>query len=259
MEGHEGDRLEIKSNKTIVGMRPGTQLKAPIHIKAASNVIVRNIVIRGPGSNDDQAWDNLNIEGSSKNVWMDHCEFWDGQDGNADVVKGADAVTFTWSIFGYGKTGHHNLSNLVASSDDEPESEGKLNITLMFNWWTRPPNASLAAATATSTWSTTFTRPTVMGASKLGVTNGFSCNVLTENNHFIARTAPSTRATRPAAGRTKRVGNLFEGTAAATPRARHRLHAALRILVPVGARRIRSRRWCRRSAGAKLASPTSCD
>ena len=83
-------------------------------------------MIRGPGSNEDQAWDNINIEGDSKNIWVDHCEFWDGQDGNADVVKGADTVTFTWNIFGYTLPGHpHNLSNLIASSDSEPESEGK--------------------------------------------------------------------------------------------------------------------------------------
>ncbi len=134
--GKEGDRLEIKSNKTIIGIRPQTRINAAIHINGASNVILRNVVVRGPGSNGDQAWDNINIEGSSKNVWVDHCEFTDGQDGNADVVKGADNVTFTWTKFGYTKSGPHNFSNLVASSDDEPVSVGKLNITLMFNWFT---------------------------------------------------------------------------------------------------------------------------
>ena len=100
--GTTGSRLNITaSNKTIIGLKPGTLLKAPIHITSkASNIIVRNIVIQGPGSNADQAWDNLTIEGESKNIWIDHCEFWDGQDGNADVVKGSDNVTFTWCIFG---------------------------------------------------------------------------------------------------------------------------------------------------------------
>ena len=99
--GTSGSRLNITaSNKTIIGLKPGTLLKAPIHItNKASNIIVRNIVIQGPGSNADQAWDNLTIEGEAKNIWIDHCEFWDGQDGNADVVKGADNVTFTWCIF----------------------------------------------------------------------------------------------------------------------------------------------------------------
>ena len=135
--GTSGSRLNITaSNKTIIGLKPGTLLKAPIHItNKASNIIIRNIVIKGPGSNANQAWDNLTIEGSAKNIWIDHCEFWDGQDGNADVVKGSDNVTFTWCIFGYEKKSTHNLSNLIGSSDNEPESEGKLNVTYMFNWW----------------------------------------------------------------------------------------------------------------------------
>ena len=109
--GKEGDRLEIASNRTIVGIRPGTQVNAAIHINGSSNVILRNVIVRGPGSNGEQAWDNISIEGATKNVWVDHSEFWDGQDGNADVVKGADTVTFTWCIFGYSKKGDHNLSN----------------------------------------------------------------------------------------------------------------------------------------------------
>ena len=201
--GNSGDRLEIKSNKTVVGLRAGTQLKAAIHISAASNVILRNIVVRGPGSNDAQAWDNLNIEGSSKNVWVDHCEFWDGQDGNADVVKGADTVTFTWNIFGYALSGHsHNLSNLIASSDSEPESEGKLDITYMFNWWNaaaqRQPRCRYGQIHVVNNL---YTASASVGASTLGVSNGFSCNVLTENNHFIGQGTPSTSASRQGPGR----------------------------------------------------------
>ncbi len=76
---------------------------------------------------------SINITSGARNIWVDHCEFWDGQDGNADVIRGADKVTFTFNIFGYRTNGLHNLSNLVASSDNEPESAGKLDITLMFN------------------------------------------------------------------------------------------------------------------------------
>src|SRR5690606_37663476 len=35
--GTSGDRLEVGSNKTIVGLEPGTELKAPIHVKNSSN------------------------------------------------------------------------------------------------------------------------------------------------------------------------------------------------------------------------------
>jgi len=257
--GTSGDRLEIKSNKTIVGLRAQTQLKAAIHISGASNVILRNIVIRGPGSNEDQAWDNINIEGSSKNIWVDHTEFWDGQDGNADVVKGADNVTFTWSIFGYTKNGSHNLSNLIASSDDEPESEGKLDITFMFNWWKaaaqRQPRCRYGQIHVVNNL---FTGDDAVGASVLGVTNGFSCNILTENNHFIKQGQPIDLGKQTGAGSVQQaVGNVFEnctgnqkgsGTAFTPP------YEYKSFMVPASEVKALVQNY----AGATLASPTAC-
>jgi pectate lyase len=259
--GNTGDRLEIKSNKTIIGLRPGTQLKAPIHINSASNVIVRNIVIRGPGSNDDQAWDNINIEGSSKNIWIDHCEFWDGQDGNADVVKGADTVTFTWNIFGYSLSGHsHNLSNLIASSDDEPESEGKLDITYMFNWWKaaaeRKPRCRYGYIHVVNNL---FTADTAVGPSNLGVTNGFSCNVLTENNHFIGEKTPIDLGKQAGTGSVQQaVGNLFEscsGNEKGSGTAFTPTYDYKSFMVPAN----QVKALVQKSAGATLANPTACN
>lgn len=213
--GRSGDRLTVGSNKTIVGLRPGTQLKAPILIKGSSNVIIRNIVIKGPGSNSDQAWDNLNIE-ASKNVWIDHCEFWDGQDGNADVVKGADNVTFTWNIFGYRTGGEHNFSNLVASSDNEPESVGKLNITLMFNWFTgvaqRQPRCRYGDIHVVNNL---FSRDGQV--SDYGISAGKDCRVLTEANHFIDIKSPiyTNHASGSSAHQLKG-NNIFENTSGNT-------------------------------------------
>jgi len=259
--GTSGDRLEIKSNKTIIGLRAGTQLKAVIHVKDASNVIVQNLVIVGPGSNEDQAWDNLNIEGNSKNVWIDHCEFWDGQDGNADVVKGADNVTFTWNIFGYTLPGHsHNLSNLIASSDDEPESENKLNITYMFNWWKaaaeRQPRCRYGYIHVLNNL---YTSDSAVGASKLGVTNGYACSVLTQNNHFIEQKEPIDLGKQTGPGSVQQQdGNLFEsctgnqqgsGTAFTPP------YEYKSIMVPAS----EVKALVQKSAGATLASPGACN
>ncbi|HTF95013.1 MAG TPA: cellulose binding domain-containing protein [Cellvibrio sp.] len=207
--GTNGDRLSIGSNKTIVGLRPGTQLRAPIHIKNASNVIVRNLVIKGPGSNSDQAWDNLNIEGTSKNIWIDHNEFWDGQDGNADVVKGADNVTFTWNIFGYTTNGGHNFSNLVASSDNEPVSEGKLNITFMFNHFKgvaqRAPRCRYGNIHVVNNLFTTGGLP-----SQMAISAGVQCKAVVENNHFIGISEPVHQRSGGAAE--VRGSNIFENT-----------------------------------------------
>lgn len=212
--GTSGDRLRVGSNKTIVGMRPGTRLAAPIQIRGSSNVIIRNLVIKGPGSNSDQAWDNIVIERGAKNVWIDHCEFWDGQDGNADVVRGADNITFTWSIFGYTTDGGHNFSNLVASGDVEPESEGKLNITLMFNHFRgvaqRQPRCRHGDIHIVNNL---FTKDGM--TSQSGVSAGVNCRVLVENNHFIGIANPVHE--RRGNGTSELRGkNIFENTTGST-------------------------------------------
>lgn len=212
--GTSGDRLNITgSNKTIVGLRPGTVLKAPIHISKASNIIVRNIVIKGPGSNADQAWDNLTIENDgSKNIWIDHCEFWDGQDGNADVVKGADNVTFTWCIFGYKKNSSHNLSNLIGSSDNEPVSEGKLNVTYMFNWWVaasqRKPRCRYGNVHVVNNLLTGDSKVTD-GTTVLGVSAGHKCTVRTERNVFINEKTPIYTGNANGTGVNEVIDNIF--------------------------------------------------
>lgn len=130
-----GDMLSFKSNKTVIGY-PGVTVKASFQINGASNVIVRNLTISNDAlSNSNQYWDAVCIQGSSKRVWFDHCTVMNGEDGNFDVVKGADNVSVTWCIFTYSAQSSHNLSNLIGSSDTETQSWGKLNVTYANCWW----------------------------------------------------------------------------------------------------------------------------
>ena len=134
--GKTGDVLYFKSNKTVIGVKPGITVKCSFQVKNATNVIIRNLIIMGPGnSNSNQNWDAVTIEGTSKRIWFDHCTVMEGEDGNFDVVKGADNVTASWCKFTYVTGGEHNLSNLVGSSDNESQSHGKLNITYAYCWW----------------------------------------------------------------------------------------------------------------------------
>ena len=260
--GTSGSRLNITaSNKTIIGLKPGTLLKAPIHItNKASNIIVRNIVIQGPGSNADQAWDNLTIEGEAKNIWIDHCEFWDGQDGNADVVKGADNVTFTWCIFGYKKKSTHNLSNLIGSSDNEPVSEGKLNVTYMFNWWQaanqRKPRCRYGNVHVVNNLLTGDANIT-NGTDVLGVSAGHMCTVRTERNVFINESNPIYTGNANGTGVNETIDNIFtncsgntKGTGTSfTPPYEYKefMLAASEVEAAVKA-----------GAGANLENPTEC-
>ena len=261
--GTSGSRLNITaSNKTIIGLKPGTLLKAPIHITSkASNIIIRNIVIRGPGSNADQAWDNLTIEGESKNIWIDHCEFWDGQDGNADVVKGSDNVTFTWCIFGYEKKSTHNLSNLIGSSDDETISEGKLNVTYMFNWWKaanqRKPRCRYGNVHVVNNLLTGDASVT-SGTDVLGVSAGHMCTVRTERNVFINEANPIYTGNANGTGVNETIDNIFtncsgntKGTGTSfTPPYEYTSFMLKASEVEAAVRA---------NAGATLASPTECD
>ena len=254
--GTSGDRLIVKaSNKTIIGISPRTVLKAPILIKGVQNIIVRNLVINGPGSNADQAWDNINIE-NAKNVWIDHCEFWDGQDGNADVIKGADNVSFTWNIFGYKKNGTHNLSNLIASSDSEPVSVGKLNVTFMNNWWTgaaqRQPRCRYGYIHVVNNL---YTKDGLQ--SDYGMAAGYECKILAENNHFIGINTPISTDLKSTNSGNVAKGNLFEGTTgnqagfgtAFTPP-----YEYASIMVAASAVKAQVQKL----AGATLASPSAC-
>jgi pectate lyase len=261
--GTSGSRLNITaSNKTIIGLRPGTLLKAPIHITSkASNIIIRNIVIKGPGSNADQAWDNLTIEGESKNIWVDHCEFWDGQDGNADVVKGSDNVTFTWCIFGYEKKSTHNLSNLIGSSDNEPVSEGKLNVTYMFNWWKaanqRKPRCRYGNVHVVNNLLTGDASIT-NGTDVLGISAGYMCTVRTERNVFINENNPIYTGNANGTGVNETIDNIFtncsgntKGTGTSfTPPYEYTSFMLNASEVEAAVRA---------NAGATLNSPTECD
>lgn len=261
--GTSGDRLNITgSNKTIIGLRPGTVLKAPIHISKASNIIIRNIVIQGPGSNADQAWDNLTIENDgSKNIWIDHCEFWDGQDGNADVVKGADNVTFTWCIFGYKKKSTHNLSNLIGSSDNEPVSEGKLNVTYMFNWWKaanqRKPRCRYGNVHVVNNLLTGDASVTG-GTDVLGVSAGHMCTVRTERNVFINEANPIYTGNANGTGVNETIDNIFtncSGNTKGTGTSFTPPYDYTGFMLPAS----EVEAAVKANAGATLKSPTECD
>lgn len=97
------------------------------------NVIIRNIKFVGPGSVDCGGSDLLGFTGCT-NMWVDHCEFTDGIDGNFDITKNSDFCTVSWCTFSYTERAYmHMNTNLVGSSDSD--GLGKLNITFAYNHW----------------------------------------------------------------------------------------------------------------------------
>ena len=104
-------------------------------VKRCKNIIFRNLSFIGPGSIDCGGYDLLAVQYSS-NVWVDHCEFIDGIDGNFDISNESDMITASWNEFSYtDRSLMHQNTNLVGSSDSKVGDDDKLSITFAFNSW----------------------------------------------------------------------------------------------------------------------------
>ena len=139
-----------KSNITLMAL-PGVKListnqssdKSGILSFSGSNIILRNPTFEGPGAYDVDGKDNLTLSGA-KNVWVDHCDFQDGMDGNFDINGNADNITVTWCRFRYlkapksggsGGADDHRFTNLIGSGSSDKPSDGTYNITYGYCWW----------------------------------------------------------------------------------------------------------------------------
>ncbi len=94
-----GGRISFQnqSGKTIYGL-PGSKMVSTdltkdnsgiLYVKNCSNLIFKNLTFEGPGAYDADGWDNMTLDNCT-NVWVDHCEFQDGMDGNFDIKNGSD-------------------------------------------------------------------------------------------------------------------------------------------------------------------------
>ena len=139
-----------KSNLTVMAL-PGVKLVSTAQTKTVSgilglkgsNIILRNITFEGPGAYDCDGKDNLTLDGATR-VWVDHCDFQDGCDGNFDIKGNSDNITVTWCRFRYlkapkaggsGGSDDHRFSNLIGSSSTQKPSDGTYNVTYGFCWW----------------------------------------------------------------------------------------------------------------------------
>jgi pectate lyase len=121
----------VRARKTIVGLGTDAGIVGTLNISGTtvSNVIVRNLTISSPSG------DGITIINGARNIWVDHCTFFDCSDGQLDITQQADFVTVSWCKFNYTTNSGHNFSMLIGSSDGSTGDRGKLNISLHHNWW----------------------------------------------------------------------------------------------------------------------------
>lgn len=109
------------------------------YIKGCSNFIIRNLNFQGPGAMDLGGSDLVSIIDGCTHMWIDHCDFADGQDGNMDITNASDFITASWNKFHYTSRSYmHQNTNLVGSGEtttNDTNDGGKLNITFAYNNW----------------------------------------------------------------------------------------------------------------------------
>jgi gliding motility-associated-like protein/uncharacterized repeat protein (TIGR02543 family) len=195
-----GGRISFQnqSGKTIYGL-PGSKIESHdqtkdgsgiLYIKNCSNFIFKNLTFEGPGAYDVDGWDNMTLD-NCKNVWVDHCEYQDGIDGNLDVKNASDYISITWCKFIYkkapipdgpGGADDHRFSDLFGSGDGATGDRGKLRITLQHCWWAqgcvaRMPRVRFGKVhVVNNLFNSTVAAQCVMA--------GFEANILVESNVF---------------------------------------------------------------------------
>lgn len=140
-----GGRITIQNqnDKSVIGLAgskltsadQGASTSGILYLKTSNNIILKNISFVGPGSKDVDGYDNLTIEGGER-IWIDHCDFIDGLDGNFDIKRQANYIAVTWCKFSYtSKSSNHQFSNLIGHDDKFTADKGYLKITFQYNWW----------------------------------------------------------------------------------------------------------------------------
>ena len=159
--GADGGQINVRANKSIVGVGSTAFLNGiGLNISSQNNIIIQNLRISLIGvttrtdkdgvysSTGDEGrpqilvngGDAIGIQGSSKNIWIDHCEIFaenpdtqtniDLYDGLIDIKNTTGFITISWSYFHDQHKGH-----LVGSSDSDVSADRK--ITFHHNYYNK--------------------------------------------------------------------------------------------------------------------------
>lgn len=133
-------RLQVNSDKTLVGVGDQATLQGGIRIRGASDAFVSNVIVRNLHVNaatSDVDGDGMQIY-YAHHVWIDHCELYDAPDGNLDIVHAASWVTVSWTSFRYTAAApdpNHRFSNLIGHTDGNDEDIDRLKVSFHHCHW----------------------------------------------------------------------------------------------------------------------------
>ncbi|TAL07252.1 MAG: hypothetical protein EPO07_00555, partial [Verrucomicrobia bacterium] len=197
------------SDKTIVGVGTNSGLAGYGFRAAGTNIIIANLSFNSTNSNSDGVTIDNSSHGTGRNIWVDHCTFYDCTDGSVDVTKGADYVTVSWSKFYYAPvpkgTVNHEFVHLLGSSDSD--SAANYHVTFHHNWYSsycreRMPSVRFGRVHVFNCYYDCFDN-------NYCVRTRINAEVLVENNYFLGVQNPWERfVTSGTDGKLKATGNV---------------------------------------------------
>jgi pectate lyase len=142
--GAAGGQIKVKSNKSIIGVGSTAFLSGiGLDINSASNIIIQNLRMSLVGVTTPSGvngGDVIGISGTSKNVWIDHCEIFsenpevqtdiDKYDGLIDIKAQTGFITISWCYLH-----DHHKGGLVGAADDDLHADRK--ITYHHNYYNK--------------------------------------------------------------------------------------------------------------------------
>lgn len=175
--------LNLKSNKSILGMHGSELVGVGLLIYGSSNIIIQNMTIKNV-----LRYSNIVIKEGAHHVWVDHCDLssdrthgWDYYDGLLDVGKGADYVSLSWN-----RLHDSHIPMLIGFDDGNDGDAGHLRTTVYCNYFY---NVSERQPGTRFGYMHCFNNYLLNGSGYgIGVTMG--ATVRTDNNYFENQKVP---------------------------------------------------------------------
>jgi pectate lyase len=209
--------VRVKSNKTIVGVEPGSGFTGGgLDLTDADNIILRNLVISKATVGESDAITILR----SHHIWIDHCDLssaFDGgnYDGLVDVTHASDFVTVSWTAL----HDHKNTSLVGHSVDNAAEDTGHLTATYHHNLFLRVYDGPRVRFGSVHLYNNHFQNVDIdaSGKTNYGVVSSMGAEVVVEQNVFEDVGSPMlTRYESEAEGAIRDTSNKYVGTASAS-------------------------------------------
>jgi pectate lyase len=129
--------ISVGSNKTLRGVGAAVFVGYEFNLAKVRNVIIQNLTIsKVVADNSGQANDALVIGEKSRNVWIDHCDFYsdmehdkDYYDGLIEIKNEASFITISWN------TVHDHWKASLISSGDEQVADTVIRVTYHHNYF----------------------------------------------------------------------------------------------------------------------------